>query len=183
MGSRKDNVKQDAELPGRSEESPGSIASPSGRLAQAKLGDQVLRGARRDAEFLGDMREGFGSLLPDARACLLTANYCAYRRIAPDTGANTLRCLGCRRRRRPDLAAPAAHAQSGRTHADRHNGLGQPAGIWPTGNFATIARKRTQKQWSAHGDTVLLPLVRHFKRASREAPWRREPRVSPRRPQ
>ena len=33
---------------------PHAIASPSGRLAQPQLGDQVLGGAGRDPEFFGD---------------------------------------------------------------------------------------------------------------------------------
>jgi hypothetical protein len=34
--------------------SPGAIAAAAGRLAQAELGDQVLRGAGRDPELVRD---------------------------------------------------------------------------------------------------------------------------------
>ena len=37
---------------------PGPIASPSGCFPQSQLRDQVLRGARRDAKFLGDHAGG-----------------------------------------------------------------------------------------------------------------------------
>jgi uncharacterized protein YbjT (DUF2867 family) len=44
---------------------------------------------------------------------------------------------------------PTTHPQSGRTYADRHHGLREPAGVSRTWNFAAIARRRTRSDAQA----------------------------------
>ena len=46
--------RRDHDAPKNSQNSPGAIAPSSRRFAQAEFGDEVLGGARGDAEFPGD---------------------------------------------------------------------------------------------------------------------------------
>src|SRR6476660_5589801 len=77
------------------------------------------------------------------------ANHCPYRWNAAGADADAVSLMGCIGWSCRDVAAAATHAQSGRTYADRHHGLRNPAGVSRIGEARRDRSKTNSTRFSA----------------------------------